>query len=169
MSPFTRRGGDLTASFERAEADILAQLATDVQALLSDADGVDPDSPSFRAINRLLPAAYRDGGENDAEFHRFTSEGLIERKARNAQAVVDVFAAGDEAGQTVRVRLDAAAAQSWLRCLTDIRLTIAAGLGIEHDDDELRIDGPDRSVLEVYAWVGYVQESLLHALEAHVV
>lgn len=166
MIPFVRSSSEVTATFEGLEADILVQLATDVQALLSDIEGVDPSSPSSRAIDRLLPAAYRDGGENDAEFRRFTSEDLVDRKSRNAQIVIDLLESGDRSAGTVPVSLDAAGIQAWLRCLTDIRLTIAAGLGIEHDGDDRRVDRHDRSVLEVYAWVGFVQESLIGAMES---
>lgn len=165
MTPFTRRGDDLVAVFERPEVDILTQLATDVQALLADADDVDPFSPSSRALGRLLPAAYRDDGENDAEFRRFTAESLIERKTRNAQSVLETLGDGDGSARTMSVILDAGGAQAWLRCLTDIRLTIAAGLGLEHDGDEQKVDRHDRFALEVYGWVGYVQESLLGALD----
>lgn len=165
MTPFSRRGDLIGASFERAEADILVTLATDVQSLLADSDQLDPDSPSSRALDRLLPAAYGDGAENDAEFRRFTSEGLVERKVRNAELLVEAFGSRDDWADTVRVNLDAAAAGAWLRSLTDIRLTIAAGLGIENDGDELLIETDDRFVLEVYGWVGFVQESLLRALD----
>ena len=165
MTPFARQGDLIAASFERAEVEILVTLATDVQTLLEDADRLDPDSPSSRALDRLLPAAYGDGAENDAEFRRFTSEGLVERKVQNAERLVEAFGERDEWAGTVRVSLDAAAASAWLRGLTDIRLTIAAGLGIEHEADELLIETDDRFVLEVYGWVGFVQESLLRALD----
>ncbi|MDN4638761.1 DUF2017 family protein [Agreia sp. PsM10] len=165
MTPFVRQGDLIGASFERAEAEILVTLATDVHSLLADADTLDPDSQSSRALDRLLPAAYGDGAENDAEFRRFTSEGLVERKVHNAELLVEAFGERDEWAGAVRVNLDAAAASAWLRSLTDIRLTIAAGLGIEHDGDELLIDTDDRFVLEVYGWVGFVQESLLRALD----
>ena len=165
MTPFVRQGDLIGASFERAEVDILVTLATDVQALLADADRLDPDSPSSRALDRLLPAAYGDGAENDAEFRRFTSEDLVERKVRNAELLVEAFGSRDDGARTVYVNLDAAAASAWLRGLADIRLTIAAGLGIEHDGDELLVDTEDRFVLEVYGWVGFVQESLLRALD----
>lgn len=165
MTPFVRQEEAIVASFERAEVEILVTLATDVHSLLADADRLDPDSPSSRALDRLLPAAYGDGAENDAEFRRFTAEGLVEHKVRNAELLVSAFGERDEWAGTVRVNLDAAAASAWLRSLTDIRLTIAAGLGIEHDGDELLIDADDRFVLEVYGWVGFVQESLLRALD----
>jgi hypothetical protein len=64
------------------------------------------------------------------------------------------------------VTLDAAAVQAWLRCLTDIRLSIAAGLGIDGDDDESSLAGSDRYLFDVYRWLAFVQESLLDALEA---
>lgn len=168
MIPFRRTGDELAATFEQAEVEILMQLATDVQALLagSESGSVDADSPSSRAIDRLLPAAYRDGAENDAEFRRFTSEGILDRKVRNAQNVVDLLTAGDVSAGAVLVNLRPTDAQAWLRALTDIRLTIAAGLGIEHDGDELLLEGRDRFVLEVYGWVGFVQESLVGALES---
>jgi hypothetical protein len=167
VTPFIRRRDDLVAVFERPEVDILTQLATDVQALLADADQVDPLSPSSRALGRLLPAAYRDDGENDAEFRRFTAESLIDRKTRNAQAVLETLGHGDPSERTLSVILDAGGAQAWLRCLTDIRLTIAAGLGLEHDGDEQKVDRHDRFALEVYGWVGFVQETLLGALESN--
>jgi hypothetical protein len=166
MTPFTRRGDALAATFGRAEVDILVQLASDVQTLLAEADHVDPLSPSSRALGRLLPAAYGDDGENDAEFRRFTAEDLVDRKTRNAQALVETLSHGDASAVAVRVTLDAAGAQAWLRGLTDIRLTIATGLGLEHDGDEQHVDEQNRFVLEVYGWVGFVQESLLRALES---
>lgn len=163
MTPFTREGDVITASFEHVETDILVKLATDVQELLTDTAGVEPHSPGSRAIDRLLPAAYGDGGEDDAEFRSFTSDGLIEGKVSNAQSVIDALLSARVSGNPVR--LDAAASQAWLRCLTDIRLTIAADLGIEHDDDELQPADRDRYLLDVYRWVGFVQETLINTLE----
>ncbi|KJC65904.1 hypothetical protein TZ00_02070 [Agreia bicolorata] len=164
MIPFTRLGDVAVASFEPAEADVLIRLATEVQELLAQADDVVPHSPGSRAIDRLLPAGYGDEGELDAEFRRFTSKDLIDRKVRNAQSVIDALSPAD--GSAGPVSLDAAAVQAWLRCLTDVRLAIAAGLGIEHDDDEPQLAGPDRYLLEVYRWVAFVQESLISTLEA---
>jgi hypothetical protein len=166
MTPFARQDKEITAEFARVEVNILVQLATDVRSLLADADQVDPSSPSARALDRLLPAAYRDGAENDAEFRRFTAEGIIDRKVHNADELLRALATGAASGSAVWVALDAAGAQAWLRCLTDIRLTIAAGLGIEQDGDELRVDTNDRYALDVYGWVGYVLESLLNAMES---
>ncbi|SMQ68211.1 DUF2017 family protein [Agreia sp. VKM Ac-1783] len=164
MTPFAREGDVIVATFEPAETEILVQLADDVQQLLADAAEAEPDSTRSRAIDRLLPAAYGDGGDDDAEFRRFTSEGLVERKIGNAQSVIDTLQGAKVAATPVR--LNAAAVQAWLRCLTDIRLSIAAGLGIDGDDDESSLAGSDRYLFDVYRWLAFVQESLLDALEA---
>ena len=166
MTPFERRGTELIARFEQAEVAVLVQLASEVQGLLSQFESVEPGSPSERAIGRLLPAAYRDGGDNDEEFRRFTAEGLVDRKTRNAARVRATLAGGDTNDGVLTVTLDADGTQSWLRTLTDIRLTLAAGLGIEKDGDERLIEDEDRFALDVYGWLGYVQETLLEALES---
>jgi hypothetical protein len=166
VTPFERQGAELVARFEQAEVDVLVQLASEVQGLLSQFESVQPDSASERAIGRLLPAAYRDGGDNDEEFRRFTAEGLIDRKTRNAARLRATLADGDSAAGVLTVTLDADGVQSWLRTLTDIRLTLAAGLGIENEGDERLIDDESRFALDVYAWLGYVQETLLEALES---
>jgi hypothetical protein len=55
--------------------------------------------------------------------------------------------------------------RSWMRCLTDMRLTLAERLGIEADDDErwdsLPDDDPRVAVHDIYQWLGYLLESLL--------
>ena len=163
MTPFAHEGGVAVASFEPAEVEILARLASEVQDLLTNTTDAEGDAIRSSAIDRLLPAGYGDDGENDAEFRRFTSEGLIERKVRNAQVIIETLSSVD--GFPGLVELDAAASQAWLRGLTDIRLSIAAGLGIEHDDDELHLTGGDLYLLEVYRWLAFVQESLIDTLE----
>lgn len=60
------------------------------------------------------------------------------------------------------VRLDDAGVQSWLRTLTDLRLTIAARLQIETDDD---IGSGDQVMLSVYDWLGYLQGTLVEVID----
>jgi hypothetical protein len=60
------------------------------------------------------------------------------------------------------VKVDAQAAQAWVRSLTDIRLTIAARLGIETDDD---VESGDAVVRDLYNWLGFVQGSLVDCLD----
>lgn len=161
MSSFSRTGPDaFLAEFSRPEGLILASLAEQLVAVLS--DEADP------AMERLLPHAYPDDPEASAEFRRFTIEGLTERKLQGAQALMDaVIAHPDTTGPdgARAIRLSAQDTERWLRTLTDLRLTIAARLGITDDNEVGRTDEAAEPMQEVYYWLGALQESLVNALD----
>jgi Domain of unknown function (DUF2017) len=144
-----------------------------------DGSGQPPDDPVLR---RLLPDAYRDDDEGASDFRRFTERGLREAKSHNAQVLIETLIAGGmveplaadtesdaPAQPVVEVDLDADAVQAWLRALTDIRLALATRLGIEQDDEQrwsgLPDDDPESYVHDIYDWLGYVQETLVHAVD----
>lgn len=166
MIPFAAQGAFVVAEFDRTEVEVLLQLASEVRGLLQRAETLDSASPSSRTVGRLLPAAYGDDGENDAEFRRFTAAGLIDRKTRNATALMASLTEGEGEDGATRVSLDEDGTQSWLRSLTDLRLTLASALGIEQDGDEGGLEPDSRYAFEVYNWLGFVQESLVDALES---
>ena len=143
---------------------MLASLADQVAGLLDDRDSL----PGDPALTRLLPDAYRGDADAAAEFRRFTEESLASKKIQNAAVVAESLerASAQSHTGTVEVTLDAPATQSWLRCLTDIRLTVAARLGIESDGDEGADDDESLMLREVYDWLGFVQGSLIEALES---
>lgn len=149
MKPFRRDGEHLVATFTADEVTLLTELAEQIVDLLAGRDAADP------AIARLLPDAYRDDPEAASEFRRLMEDDLVDRKTSHAAAVRASLGDG-------HVRLDPAAVQAWLRHLTDLRLVIATRIGIQHDDDT----GTGNPFLQdVYAWLGYVQSSILYALE----
>jgi hypothetical protein len=164
MRGFIRESdGHLSAVFEPEEISLLSHLAREAGELVEEwrSGGETPaDDP---AMLRLLPDAYRDDADAAAEFRRFTADGLAERKAANARAVVASLGAETTAKTTVR--LDERTVQSWLRVLTDIRLVLATRLGIEHDGDTGYTDS-DAAILlgDIYDWLGSVQASILDAL-----
>lgn len=166
MRPFRadRHGGGVHARFEAAEVDVLRRFAADAASRAGQAaDGSGAGAAADPAGARLLPDAYPDDAEASAEFRRFTAERIAERKADNARAVIDSL--GDATGEAVEVRLDGAQAQAWLRTLTDIRLVLAAGLGIEHDGDEGDVHDLESATRRaVYDWLAAVQEFLVHAV-----
>ncbi|MCI0155132.1 DUF2017 domain-containing protein [Leifsonia shinshuensis] len=168
MRPFRadRHGGGVHARFEAAEVEVLRRFAAEAvsRAEQAAAEGAGAaTAESDPALARLLPDAYPDDAQASAEFRRFTAERIAERKADNARAVIDSL--GDTAGESVEVRLDDAQAQAWLRTLTDIRLVLAAGLGIEHDGDEGDVHDLESATRRaVYDWLAAVQEFLVHAL-----
>ena len=154
MRAFTaQRDGNFRADISRDEALLLQNLAAQVSSLLRDGSGDDP------ALMRLLPDAYPEDAEASAEFRRYTSSGLLDRKIANADTVLLSLTAAIDTGN---LTLDAQEVQAWLRCLTDIRLTLASRLGIETDDQE---PTGDLMLQELYDWLGFVQNSLVNALD----
>lgn len=149
MKPFHREGELIVASLTSVEVELLAELTDQVGELLAFRDGADP------ALARLLPDAYRDDPEAASEFRRLMEDDLVSRKQANARVVRESLGDG-------QVSLSRGAVQSWLRTLTDLRLVIAARLGIEEDTDA---GADDPFLQDVYGWLGYVQSSILDALE----
>jgi hypothetical protein len=156
VKAFRRRGTSFRAEFEPAEASMLASLAGQVAELVGTRtdDGADP------AVVRLLPDAYPDDPEASREFRRFTADGLAERKIANAGVLAASVADAAGATSATKVTIDAQTAQAWLRALTDIRLTLAARLGIEQDEDL----GDDPLLRDLYDWLGFVQGSLVEVM-----
>lgn len=130
-----------------------------------------PDDP---VLARLLPDAYPDDESEADDFRRYTEPGLRDRKAANASAVVaSLTEAGEDLGSgegsdEVDVDLDAAGVEAWLRCLTDIRLALGTRLEVADDDEDrwarLPDDDPAKAMHEVYDWLAFLQETLLHTL-----
>ncbi|MCW2839738.1 MAG: hypothetical protein JWR55_1221 [Aeromicrobium sp.] len=195
MKPFKkRRRGGITATFEIGEAHLLANLAGQVVELLRDRNAEEeseadplaaqlgmggsslpPDDP---VLLRLLPDAYRDDPDDAGEFRRFTERALTTSKVHHAETLIGSLVDGGLRFETplssvddepVEVELDHAEVQSWLRALTDIRLSLAVRLGIESEEDTQLVaqSGDDAIVAmsDIYEWLGYVQETLISALE----
>jgi hypothetical protein len=190
MTPFkARRRGGMTATFDPAEAQVIANLAGQVIELLRDRNGAqvtdtDPlvselglggpsQPPEDPVLQRLLPDAYRDNPEESAEFRRFTESALTSAKVTNAETMLSTLTAGgmdlaDESEAPVEVELGPDEVQAWLRTLTDIRLSLAIRLGIETEEDAMLLEKSQDQALvamgELYDWLGYVQETLVQAL-----
>jgi hypothetical protein len=194
LKPFKkRRRGGIVATFEIGEAHLVASLASQVVELLRDRNGADESDPDPLAVQlgmggpslppedpvlqRLLPDAYRDDAEEAGEFRRFTERSLTSAKVANAETLIGTLVDGglsfgdlpDEDDDPVEVELDPGEAQAWLRSLTDIRLSLAVRLGIETDDDTLRVAASDDeatlAMSDIFEWLGYVQETLIAALD----
>jgi hypothetical protein len=170
--PFSRkRSGLIVASFDDSEVSIVSTLAQQLTGLLaplagtSDDDplpglviGGSPSAPTDAALLRLFPNAYAEDDEASNEFRSLTERGLASRKVANASVVLETI------GTTVR--LDAQQSLAWLRTLTDIRLAIAARLGIETEESVIdEADEQTAQLLDIYDWLGGMQDSLVRALE----
>ncbi|MEJ7628645.1 MAG: DUF2017 domain-containing protein [Nocardioidaceae bacterium] len=194
MSYFrSRRKGSVHVEMPAFSAVLIADLARQLVELLSDGEptgsgGVDPleelvvmdtprDQPTDPALLRLLPDAYPDDPEVAAEFRRFTEQGLRKSKIEAALVVVGSLrgiepdeVGSDDGESSVEFELNADDARAWLRCLTDLRLTLAARLELTADDNEatwlaLPEDDPRGSLYRIYGWLGYQLETLLDAAQ----
>lgn len=194
MKPFKkRRRGGITATFESGEAHLLASLSGQVVELLRDRNGADESTadplatqlgmggpslpPEDPVLKRLLPDAYRDDEEGAGEFRRFTERSLTSAKVANAETLIGSLIDGGltfgatlaEDEEPIEIELDDHEVQAWLRALTDVRLSLAVRLGIEEDEDILLVaqseDEAIAAMSEIYDWLGYVQETLIAALD----
>ncbi len=174
------RGGGVSADVAPVEASVLHSCAADLLALLADdepeEDAPPPDplealvglpsgdvaEPEDPALQRLLPSAYGDDDpEASREFRRYTDADLRAGKRAHAGTVLATLPAGGG-----RMVLDRDQCDGWLGCLNDLRLVLGTRLEVTEDLDtsDLDDDDPRRQALEVYAWLGWLQESLIGCL-----
>ena len=191
MSGFRRhrRSGASVATFTVFEADLLRSLAAQLIELLRNESATStPDrdpleelldfsgpttAPEDPVLARLFPTAYPDDEEAAGDFRRFTESNLRDGKAAAAGTIIDDL---EEAGLPVEpvdgifidVELDEAAAMTWMRSITDMRLAIATRLGVEDDDEDfwytLPEDDPRSQVHDIYDWLGFLQETLVQSV-----
>jgi hypothetical protein len=172
---FTRHRGRVRADVDAVESRVLAQLAEEILALVEQpALGDDPlaamvglqdeavPPPDDPVLARLLPDAYRDDPDAAGDFRRYTDADLRRRKRDNAHAVRRSLPDGSG-----RVELDRDQVDQWLESLNDMRLALGTALGVteETDPEELDEDDPAYASLQVYGWLGWLQESLLSCVE----
>lgn len=169
-----RRGVEATA--DAVESTVLRSCVEDLLALLGgepeasadpleallgmpDGEALRPDDP---ALARLLPDAYSDDDPaGSAEFRRYTEGDLRAGKRANCTTVLTSLPAG--AGP---LHLDRDQALAWLGCLNDLRLVLGSRLDVtdEPEPDPVDSDDPRAQALQVYGWLGWLQESLLGCL-----
>jgi len=183
-----RRSGACVATFTVLEADLLRSLAGQLIELLRNESATaavqnDPledlldfsgptTAPDDPVLARLFPTAYPDDEEAAGDFRRFTESALRDGKADAAAAIIDTLedaglSTEPQDGTFIDVELDEEATMTWMRSFTDMRLAIAVRLGVEDGDDDywhsLPDDDPRAQVHDIYNWLGYLQETLVHS------
>lgn len=166
------------ARFEKAELDLIRDLAEDVVALLESpaAEGNDPlealvgivENPSVPedpAVARVLPAGSSDP-EAALEYRRYTEQDLRAAKVANLRLLAFDIEAGD-------IMLNDEHAHSWASALNDIRLVLGSRLDITDEEranrvhrltDWSKVENDDEYLAVVYNFVTWVQDSLMVAL-----
>jgi hypothetical protein len=150
-----------------------------------------PEDPVLR---RLLPNAYEDE-QAAGEFRRYTEHGLREKKKAHALLIYEALLPQDEDWNgdipldkgSIQVTVAMADSLAWLSGLNDLRLALAVRLGFGSEigqqpaDQDANVDtskadvhkryelmlesDPMKAVYAVYSWIGWLQQSLLEALE----
>ena len=185
-----RRSKHIIATFTGFEADLLRSLASQLVELLRNEaavprDETDPleammdfsgptQAPEDPVLARHYPTPSPTDEKAAEESRRSTEGGLRDGKAAAAIAIIDgLEEAGlppeiTEQGLMIDVELDEAAAETWMRSFTDLRLALATRLGVEEGDEaywhSLPDDDPRAQAHDIYEWVGYLQETLVEAL-----
>jgi hypothetical protein len=161
--------GELRIKFTTQEAQVLINLLEQLLELLGEPLIAEPDPlfnllgitgnetpPDDPVLRRLLPNAYEDEKEA-SEFRRYTDQPLDR--------------------STIELKIKADEMAAWLSSLNDLRLALAVRLGIGENLDggdgsqvkaryELATESdPMKAVYAVYSWLGWLQQSLLEAIE----
>ncbi|WP_233206241.1 DUF2017 family protein [Cryobacterium sp. N19] len=180
MSRFTTQmDGTLHGRFEPIEADLLRLATTQLLEMLDSGAGDPSLAASDGIFGRLLPDAYRDDDDAAAEFRRFTATDLLDRKAQNAQVVLNSLGSSEADTDTpdsspdddsddlqpLTISLDPDAVQAWLRSLTDLRLTLADRLQITPDGVVHLLGDNTPFLRELYEWLGMLQEELVYTID----
>lgn len=150
--------GIIVGSLLTTEISVLRSLVEQL-ATLVDGTPVELDS----AVARLFPDAYRNDPVEAAEFRRLTERDLRDRKKGNAETVIRTLDSATPKGTAMRFEVDPGAANAWLRALADVRLVLAARLGLNHDDTPVDSDGDDNGARGAYEWLAWLQDSLVRA------
>lgn len=146
-----------------AESGESADLFADLEKMFNETAAPPPEAPVDPVLARLLPDAYQDDPEAATEFRKYTESSLREAKKYFAQTLLETLPPGGG-----RVKLTADQARDWLRALNDVRLMFGVRLGVTEDFEEqfaaLDPQDPRAAGLEVYSWLGTIQEYLVRAI-----
>lgn len=145
------REGEVRLRLPREERELLRSLPAQLRRLLDEA----PEDPS---LERLFPPAY-DDDESEAEYRRLMGDELLDGRRKALRVLEETLD---------RDRLSAEQAQAWLTALNDLRLVLGTRLDVRDETllASLRPDDPRAPELAVYAYLSWLQEQLVEALEA---
>ena len=157
---FRRTSKGVEARLDDDEADLLRGLVVHVDQLL-DQDPACGDE----VLARLFPDGYREDAEAAAELRSLMQDDLV---AGKRAALATITATLAERGAKGRLQLDDDQAEQWLTALNDLRLTLGTRLGVTEEmyDDigaGTRHD-VEEQMLDVYGWLGWLQEHLVESL-----
>ena len=157
MRAFRRKGQDVVARLDVAEAGIIGLLLDQLEQLL---EAAEDDVAGDPVLARLLPDGHRGDPQLAADYRELTESALRGGKADDLATVRATLP--PDGGE---LRLDPEQAGAWLRCTNDLRLALGTRLDITEDTEPPdEITGEESQQLAVYYWLTSVQGSLVDAL-----
>lgn len=144
--PFRLRAGMIEVRLAEAERDVLRALPDLMEGIALD-DGGPSWATDRGRVHRHDPSAER-------RYQELTGEMLDDARRTDRRVFRDSLD---------RTLLTPAEAEAWMRVIGDVRLGMAARLGIEDDGWE-RIGATEPLELSVLRLLGYLQESLVAEL-----
>lgn len=154
LGEFERKGDRIERRFTASERKMITNLSRGIVETMAAAD--DPAAAGDPVLRRLLPDAFPDEPEANAEFASATRERLAEGKSEGARRLAADLAAAPGGV----VRLDPDEAVVWLKALGDLRIALAERVGIEAVQHHVRTP---QGLL--YAWLTWLQGSLVEAID----
>ncbi len=157
MRYFRRQArSDVRVKLDSQEADLMRRLVAEMRSLLQEETREDP------AFARLFPDAY-ESPEDARAFRELVGDELQMEKLRTLDAMEGTLGKKGAVDET----LAREQAQAWLTALTDMRLTLGTRLEVSEETMAADIDpdDPNAPMLAVLHWLGWLQESLLKAIE----
>ena len=149
--------GEVRFQLEAYEADLMRQLLDEMRTLL-EAD----IPPSDAVLRRLFPDAFDDEEKANA-YRELIGDELHDRKTAALRTARETVGTKGPVDTT----LDDEQVDRWLALLTDIRLAIGTRLDVTEERMAAEVDpaDPDAAALSVLHWLGWLQESMLAAID----
>jgi hypothetical protein len=147
----------IRSRFDEDEARLLRELLKEMKLLL------EADIPHTDTVKqRLFPDAY-DDPERSAEYRELVGGDLLQEKLAALHTV------NERLGRrgSVETSIPDEEVTAWLTLLTDLRLAIGTRLEVDDEtmEEDLDPNDPKAPALSVLHWLGWVQGSMLEALD----
>lgn len=146
-------GNGVRLLLDDAETHLLRQLTAELRTLLG-GGGTDHGDPVH---DRLFPATYEDVTD-EASYRDLIGDDLRKHKLAALDQVSSAL--GDD---RTDVTLEGESVETWLACLTDLRLAIGTRLDVDEQrmSRDIEPSDPDARALAVLHWLGWIQEGVL--------
>jgi predicted lipoprotein len=158
--PFARRrAGTVDVTLTEPESALLRSVATQMSGVLEAPEGL-------AETRRLFPPAYEDDAEAQAEFAGLMSSDLLDGKRKAVTSLLETLERGAVKRGGWRVTLSGEEADDWLAAINDARLTLGTRLDVTEEsyDRAISPEDPDALALEVFRYLGWLEDNLVVTL-----